>query len=116
MFIFQRRVPASPRPPAGEPVTAAIALGPVAAIALVAHSASLREASCGRDQNTSKGFWRAFGLGARSTAGGGRPGTRTVPPQAHVSPPTRPEPRVQLVRSRFAGFSKIDPFHSLKVG
>ena len=23
---------------------------------------------------------------------------------------------MQLVRSRFAGFSKIDPFHSLKVG
>ena len=71
-------------------------------------------------QNTSKtrarGFWRAFGLGGRSTAGGGRPGTRTAPPQAHVSPPTRPEPSLQLVRGRFAGFSKIDPFHSLKVG
>ena len=62
-----------------------------------------------------RGFWRAFGLGARSTAGGGRPGTRTVPPQAHVSPPTRPGPSLQLVRSRFAGFSKVDPFHSLKV-
>ena len=62
------------------------------------------------------GLWRAFGLRARSTAGGGRPGTRTVPPQAHVSPPTRPGPSLQLVRSRFAGFSKVDPFHSLKVG
>ena len=49
-------------------------------------------------------FWRAFGLRARSTSGGGRPGTRTAPPPAHVSPPTRPEPPVQLVRSRFAGF------------
>ena len=63
-----------------------------------------------------RGFWRAFGLRARSTAGGGRPGTRMAPPQAHVSPPTRPEPPVQLVRSRFAGFSKIDQFQSLKVG
>ena len=62
-----------------------------------------------------RGFWRAFGPRARSTAGGGRPGTRTAPPQAHVSPLTRPEPPVQLV-SRFAGFSLIDPFHSLKVG
>ena len=63
-----------------------------------------------------RGFWRAFGLGACSTAGGGRPGARMAPPQAHVSPPTRPEPPVQLVRSRFAGFSKIDPLHRLKVG
>ena len=33
-----------------------------------------------------------------------------------MSPPTRPEPPLQLVRSRCGGFSKIDPFHSLTVG
>ena len=43
------------------------------------------------------------------------PVTRTAPPQTHVSPPTRPEPPVQLVRRRFAGIFKIDKFHSLKV-
>ena len=49
-------------------------------------------------------------------AGGARPGTRTAPSHAHVSPPTRPEPPLQLVRSRFADFSKIGPFHSLTAG
>ena len=41
---------------------------------------------------------------------------RNGPAPGPCGPPTGPGPPLQLVRSRFAGFSKMDPFHSLTVG